>query len=1120
MAQSPMAGLGALERPVLYLLGLTSALKAAALIGIATALSIGIVSAIDGDDRWRDAVVWGLVAAVVRAASSWAQRVISARAALGVKERLRADMGEHLVASGGIRVGSQSTLATLGLDELDKYYTVFLPSLINAACVPLLVGARILFADWVSALIIVLTVPLIPVFMVLIGKHTEDRVEVATTQLGRLSDHLVELVRGLPVLVGLGRAREQVAALSALSDRFRKTTMQTLKVAFLSSLALELIATISVAIVAVFIGFRLVGGDMSLELGLLALLLAPECYAPLRDVGTAFHSSQDGQEALRRVQATLDSPTPPSLSRAASGPLTVASMTLRYPGRTDDAIDGVSFVARPGTITVLDGESGSGKSTVLEAIAGALPSIVGLTVHGTISGVDHDRIAWLPQHPHTLASTVRGELLFYAGGDPDSDDTDTAAASRVSDVLVALGLTGVADSDPARLSPGELRRVAFGRVLLRAEDGADLILLDEPTAHLDSHSARTVTALIRTLAEGRTIVLASHDADVRNIADQTVVVGSAASTSASGDLVEQDTTTVSALVDAAETELAPTRSALAELRLFLAPVRWKMLLAVLLGVASAAFAISLTAVSAWLIVRASEQPPIMYLLVAIVGVRFFGLGRAVLRYCERLVAHDAIFAALGTMRTRLWIGLSELGTTHRALLTGSTALDRLVRDADRVRDLVLRVVTPVLVGVLITVTAALVLVSIEPSSAPLLIVLAVLVLVVAPTVAVLADRSAAQSEDRFRSQVLRQFAATLTAAPDLRVNGLAQRAVGRLRRLDAEAGSRARRSAWALGLAGAIIVIACSSTSILMLSISAEAIASGRLDGALSAVLVLTPLGLIDPLLDFVAGVQLWPTLRAQLRRESALTRSGRINTLPDASPSRQKVEHLQLDSVTARWPGAAHAVAAPVSADVSTGEWLVVTGPSGSGKSTLLTLLLGYLQPNSGRYLLNGMPASEFDVSLRSHIAWCPQEGHLFDSTLRGNLLIARPRDDAPDDEEMTDALQRVGLGTLLSQLPLGLDTPIGSEGGHLSGGERQRVAIARTLLTRAEVILLDEPTAHLDLPSARAMMDDLRRGLSDRIAVLVTHHTVGIRPEDAVVHLAPAGDLTAHSRNVGAAA
>jgi len=180
------------------------------------------------------------------------------------------------------------------------------------------------------------------------------------------------------------------------------------------------------------------------------------------------------------------------------------------------------------------------------------------------------------------------------------------------------------------------------------------------------------------------------------------------------------------------------------------------------------------------------------------------------------------------------------------------------------------------------------------------------------------------------------------------------------------------------------------------------------------------------------------------------------------------------------------------------------VSGPSGSGKSTLLTLLLGYLAPDAGSYLLAGRDSRRIDPrELRRHVSWCPQEGHLFDSTVRANLLIARGREDAPDEDEMLLALNRAGLGGVVERLPLGLDTRIGSEGAHLSGGERQRLAVARTLLTRAEVVLLDEPTAHLDAETASALMEDLRIALAGQISVLVTHHLVDRRADDHRVSL-----------------
>jgi ATP-binding cassette subfamily C protein CydCD len=204
------------------------------------------------------------------------------------------------------------------------------------------------------------------------------------------------------------------------------------------------------------------------------------------------------------------------------------------------------------------------------------------------------------------------------------------------------------------------------------------------------------------------------------------------------------------------------------------------------------------------------------------------------------------------------------------------------------------------------------------------------------------------------------------------------------------------------------------------------------------------------------------------------------------------------------RHPGAPQPVFADLSARAERGRVLVVSGPSGSGKSTLLAVLLRYLAPSRGHVLLNGVDAETLaPAAVRQRIAWCPQEAHLFDSTLRGNLLLARNTDDAPGDEELRDALHRVGLGELLVSLPAGLDTPIGPGGAFLSGGQRQRVAVARTLLARADVVLLDEPTAHLDREAADALMDDLRSALADRVVVVVTHDEALRRYDDVVLRL-----------------
>ena len=324
---------GPANRAALYLLGLLAALKALSLVLMGQAVASMLAGLMAGDPAWAAQLYWGVAGVVLRSLTVWAQAVASRRAALGVKEELRSQLLERALRNGtraaGPSDGGLAILATRGLDALDNYYTQFLPALVNCAAIPLLLGARILYADWISAAVIVLTVPLVPLFMILIGRYTEDRVREAQSALARLSGHMLELAKGLPVLVGLGRATAQRKALEELSEEYRHRTMGTLRTAFLSALALELIATISVAVVAVFIGVRLVHGDMALEAGLLALILAPDCYLPLRELGTAHHASDEGRAALAETTAVLEAPEPAPLRPAAAA---VAGGTDAGPG--------------------------------------------------------------------------------------------------------------------------------------------------------------------------------------------------------------------------------------------------------------------------------------------------------------------------------------------------------------------------------------------------------------------------------------------------------------------------------------------------------------------------------------------------------------------------------------------------------------------------------------------------------------------------------------------------------------------------------------------------------------------------------------------------------------------
>ncbi|MEV7661846.1 thiol reductant ABC exporter subunit CydD [Paenarthrobacter sp. NPDC089316] len=1117
----PVFPSGQATRSALYAIGLMSALKALSLVLMAQAVAGMLAGLATGSADWNSGLLWGAVGAVLRSLAVWGQGIAARHAALGVKEELRAQLMKRSLDDAGpvpvegMNDGGLAILATRGLDALDDYYTQYLPALVNCATVPLLIGARILFADWVSAVVIVLTVPLVPLFMVLIGRHTEDSVRDAQTTLRKLSGHILELAKGLPVLVGLGRASEQRAALEEISEQYRNRTMGTLRTAFLSALALELIATISVAVVAVFIGVRLVAGDMALEAGLLALILAPDCYLPLRELGTAHHASDDGRAALETTNEVL-APVQhklPEGTRDDDGDVVVAGLSVTYSGRSAAAVGPLSFTAPRGSITALDGHSGTGKSTVLGVIAGLIGQGPGATVTGSITGAGPGTVAWVPQHPVMASESVRQEIELYLNG--HRLDVDQA----VERVLRNASASHLAAKHPAELSPGELRRVAVARGLARVEAGATLLLLDEPTAHLDDASADAVRKAIETLRGSTTVILVAHDAGTRALADHLVRIGpdeasdthEAADTTgkaAGADTVRASGPTTGRIPAAdgasrtAGKERLPSGS-LRRLATILKPVRWKFPAAIIVAVLAALFAVALSGLSGWLIIRASQQPPILYLLGAIVGVRFFGIGRAVLRYCERLLTHDAVFAAMTRLRGALWATLSRRALSLRRLLQGGNVLGSIVDDVDTLRDLLPRVALPPATAVAVGAAAILATGIVLPAAVPAVLFASVLGLMVAPLLALLADRNAVKAGQHLRSAVLRDVAAVLDARAELNANNLSEPVIASLGAKDRAATVSAKRSAWAEGLGQAVIVLGCSLAALWAGALSAPSVLDGSAAPELVAVIVLMQLALVEPFAGIVSAVRQAPALADVLGKVAA---SGALDEAdgsdrkenhdagPSPLPERPGKQGLELIGAAAAWPGG-HNVISGVNAVAEPGRWLAVTGPSGAGKSTLLSVLLGFL------------PLTEGTAKLTGTAAWCPQEAHLFDSTVRGNLLLSRPAGQKPGEDEMYKALAAVGLDDVVLGLPGGLDGRIGPGGSFLSGGERQRLAMARTLLTGASVLLLDEPTAHLDAGSAREMMAVLRKGLKDVTVVLVTHNPEDIDPADARLELSASG-------------
>jgi ATP-binding cassette subfamily C protein CydD len=468
-----------------------------------------------------------------RAAAAYGSETAAMRAAAIVKSGLRRRLAEHTLALGpswltGQQAGEITTLATRGLDALDAYFARYVPQLLLACLVPIAVLVRVTFADWVSGLIIAVTLPLIPLFAALVGLYSKDRTRRQWQLLSALAGHFLDVIEGLPTLKVFGRARAQAEIIRTVSGQHRGATMATLRVAFLSALVLELAAALATALVAVEVGLRLLAGHVGYETALLVLLLTPEAYQPLRNAGAQFHASVEGTVAAGRVFEILDcEPSAPATARPARrGPTTaepdlrrepvvLTNVTLCYPGRGDPALAGVSITICPGDRIVLTGPSGAGKSSLLGLLLRfTAPSSGQITAGGTdIKEIPvrqwRRQLAWVSQRPYLFAGSVADNIALGAPGATPAAIREAAMRAGADDFVMALPfrydteLTGYG----LTLSAGQRQRIALARAFLR---DTPLVLLDEPTAHLDAVSAQQILAALESLASGRTVLLASH----------------------------------------------------------------------------------------------------------------------------------------------------------------------------------------------------------------------------------------------------------------------------------------------------------------------------------------------------------------------------------------------------------------------------------------------------------------------------------------------------------------------------------------------------------------------------------------------------------------------------------
>ncbi|MHB8779357.1 MAG: thiol reductant ABC exporter subunit CydD, partial [Anaerolineales bacterium] len=1081
-----------------------------------------------------------LVAIGLRALLAWLNEISASAVAVKIKTDLRLRLFTHILNLGpaysrGQRTGELTAAAVEGIEVLDAYFSQYLPQLVITALIPISILMVVFPIDILSGFIFLITAPLIPFFMIMIGKGAEIVTKRQYETLRLLSAHFLDSLQGLTTLKLFGQSKAQARTIAQVSDKFRDTTLGVLRVTFLSALALELLATLSTAIIAVEIGFRLLYAKMDFQPALFLLILAPEFYMPLRALGARFHAGMSGTTAAKRIYEILDTPIKIRATDSKfSNPnkqisrIELFNISFTYPNESAPALDQINIQINAGQHTALVGPSGAGKTTLVNLLLGFIQPTSGqIITHYTSGNSNHSlpalaQIAWVPQKPYLFHDTLAANIRL---GNPEATDEQVISAARSAHLYEFIEslpqkYETVIGEGGARLSSGQAQRLALARAFLK---DAPILILDEPTSSLDPETESLLEESTHQLMEGRTVLIIAHRLNTIFQSDRIIVIeaGRVIETGTHRELLannslyasmantyEHQVKSQSSKVPSAlrpstfEVEpltfnvlpsINPQSRILPRLLAFLKGSWGLVALSVLIGACTIGSSVALMGASAWLISTAALHPSVAALGVAVVGVRFFGITRGIFRYLERLVSHDVTFRLLSRLRIWFYEKLEPLAPARLMEYRAGDLLARIVGDVETLENFYVRVISPPLTAVLVGLFTSIFIASFHPQLALAFLIFFIGLGLVLPLLAQIISRRPAVDTITLRADLHTRLVDGIQGMADLLAYGRGEHRLAEIATNGLNYGNAQRRMARITGLHSGLTTLLTNLGLWTILALSIPLVNAGTLDGPMLASLSLLTFAAFEAVMPLPLAAQMWNSAREAARRlfEVVDTEAAVKDDIRDSLVGPQAA-NIKFSNLSFSYPNQSTPAIQHVTFNLQPGRSIAVVGPSGAGKSTLANLLFRFWDYSSGDITLGAESLKRYaQDSVRERIGLVSQNTYFFNTSVRENLRFARRH---VTQEEIESAAKDAQIHDFILGLPNGYDTMIGEQGVRLSGGERQRLAIARAIIKDTPILILDEPTANLDPLSEKQVLQTLFALMKRKTTLFITHRLVGM--------------------------